>query len=406
MTAALRATVLIAAAAALFLGGVAPAIAQVSDQERLRRAVDYLLGSQLPSGFFRYDFDFLANKSVEGDNIVRQAGAGYILAEYYLQSRDRRVRLAIEATLKASAGRSLPIGKSMWQSALEHTGLLSLPIGRYKLRAGLDRMSLLYLPKGGGKIISQDGRYGTAYTGATAVALLAELQYYQATTDNRFGDLRSAWVKGLMSLWIPGRGFRITPDSIDDSPFFDGEVWLALAYHHELFPGDHSVAALLKSLGGYLMKRYASEVSTGFYQWGTMAAARRFAVTSDPRYLSFIRAQAQTFLGAPRRNSWRGDNSCAEMEGLATAARVLRAQKDPDGSLLERLQARIDEEMENNRGLQIPADGARMAFSDGVFLSSPKLREYSGAFLAGKFVPRTRIDDTLHCVSALIKLMQ
>jgi hypothetical protein len=402
--AALRATVLMAVAATLFLGGVTPAIAQVSDQERLRRAVDYLLGSQLPSGFFRYDFDFLADKSVEGDNIVRQAGAGYILAEYYLQARDRRVRLAIEATLKASAGLSLPIGKSMWQSALEHTGLLSLPIGRYKLRAGLDRMSLLYLARGGGKVISQDGRYGTAYTGATAVALLAELQYYQATTDNRFGDLRSAWVKGLMSLWIPGRGFRITPDSIDDSPFFDGEVWLALAYHHELFPGDQSVAVLLKSLDGYLMKRYASEVATGFYQWGTMAAARRFTATADARYVSFIRTQARTFLGAPRRDPWRGDNSCADMEGLATAARVLRAQKDPDRALLERLQVRLDEEMENNRRLQIPPNATRMTFADGVYVSSPRLRELSGAFLAGRFRSHTRIDDTLHCVSALIKL--
>ena len=392
--------------AALVLGGAAPAAAQVSDPERLRRAVDYLLASQLPSGFFRYDFDFLADRAAEGDNIVRQAGAAYILAEYYLHARDRRVRLAVEATLKTSDGLSRPIGKRWLQSALERTGLLSLPIGRYKLRAGLDRMGLLYLPRGDGKVISQDGRYGTAYTGATAVALLAELQYYQATRDNRFGELRSAWVKGLVSLWIPGRGFRITPDSIDDSPFFDGEVWLALAYHQELFPADQSVAALLKPLDAYLMKRYASEVSTGFYQWGTMAAARRFTVTSDARYVSFIRTQAQTFLEAPRRDSWRGDNSCAEMEGLATAARVLRAQKDPDRALLERLQARIDADMESNRRLQIPPDATRMAFADGVYVSSPRLREFSGAFLAGRFRPHTRIDDTLHCMSALIKLAQ
>ena len=169
---------------------------------------------------------------------------------------------------------------------------------------------------------------------------------------------------------------------------------------------DQSVAALLKPLDAYLMKRYASEVSTGFYQWGTMAAARRFTVTSDARYVSFIRTQAQTFLEAPRRDSWRGDNSCAEMEGLATAARVLRAQKDPDRALLERLQARIDADMESNRRLQIPPDATRMAFADGVYVSSPRLREFSGAFLAGRFRPHTRIDDTLHCMSALIKLAQ
>jgi hypothetical protein len=47
-----------------------------------------------------------------------------------------------------------------------------------------------------------------------------------------------------------------------------------------------------------------------------------------------------------------------------------------------------------------------MAFADGVYVSSPRLREFSGAFLAGRFRPHTRIDDTLHCMSALIKLAQ
>src|ERR1700730_2033268 len=175
--------VFIAVMAAVVLAGVTPAPAQVSDHERLRRAVDYLLASQLPSGLFRYDFDFLADRSGEGDDIVRQAGAGYILAEYYLHVRDRRVRLAIEATLKTLAGLSLPIGKNSMQSALEQARLLSLPIGRYKLQAGLDRMGLLYQPRGDSKVISPDGKYTRAYAGATAVALLAELQYYQATTD-------------------------------------------------------------------------------------------------------------------------------------------------------------------------------------------------------------------------------
>ena len=391
---------------AALLGGVTPAPAEVSDQDRLRRAVDYVLASQLPSGFFRYDLDFLADRSAEGDNIVRQVATGYVLAEYYLHARDRRVRLAVEATLKASGALSLPVGKSWMQSALEHGGLLSLPIGRYKLRAGLGRMNLLYLPNGDGKLISQDGRYESAYLGATAVGLLAELQYHQATTDNRFSDLRSAWVKGLMSMWIPGRGFRIAPDSIDDSPFFDGEAWFALAYYHDLFPRDEKVASLLRSLDTYLMARYASEVSTGFYQWGTMAAARRLKTTADPRYVTFIRAQAQAYLGTRRRDQWRGYNTCAGIEGLATAARVLREGRDGDGALLERIQARVHEEMEKNRGLQIPPNATRMAFADGVYVSAPRLRDFSGAFLEGRYQPYTRIDDTMHCVSALIKLTQ
>ena len=91
---------------------------------------------------------------------------------------------------------------------------------------------------------------------------------------------------------------------------------------------------------------------------------------------------------------------------MATVARVLRAHKDPDRVLLERIRVRVNEEMERNRRLQIPPNATRMMFADGVYLSSPKLRDFSGAFLEGSFRPYTRIDHTLHCVSALIKLTQ
>jgi len=394
---------LAAAAVALVLGGITSAAAQPTDQERRQRAVDYLLAAQLPSGLFVYDFDFVADRSVEPDNIVRQAGIAYFLAEYYRDAPDPRVRRAIEATLSRLGELSLPIGKSRWQSALEQTGILSVPIGRYKLVAALERFGLLYRPSGNGKVISLDGRYLGALAGAGAVALLAEMQYYQATADNRFGALRSAWLDGFLSLRIPRRGFRISPGFIDDTPFFDGEGWLALAYYHGVFPRDKRITSVLEDLEAYLMTRYAKDVTTGFYQWGTMAAALRLEQTSDPKFLSFIRAQAEAWLAAPRRDQWRGDSSCANMEGLAVAARVLRAHQDV---LLEKVVARLNEEMEKNRALQIPPNGGRIVFGEGVQLISPRLRDFAGAFLVGRFQAYTRVDETGHCVSAMTKLAQ
>lgn len=399
-----KAGLLVVAVLALVCGGSGPAAAQPTDHDRLRQAVEYLLASQAPSGFFVYDFDFLAGRSVESDNVVRQAGTAYILAEYHLYAPDPRVRLAIEATLRKLDELSLPLGKSALQSALEQTRLLSVPIGRYKLRAALDRFGLLYRTRGEGKVISQDGRYLTAPTGATAVALLAELQYEQATGDQRFGLLRAAWVKALVSLRIPGRGFRMSPTLIDDTPFYDGEAWLALAYYNERYPGDKTVAALLERLDAALMARYATDVKTGFYQWGTMAAARRLKATSNQKFVGFIRAQAEAYLQAPRRDPWRGNNTCADIEGLATAATVLRAQGSVDGALLDRIEARLKEEMETIRPLQIPPGASRVDFGGGTHLVSPRLRDFSGAFLEGRFRPITRVDATAHCVSAMVKL--
>ena len=399
-----RLSLLVVAVLVLVFGAMAQATAQPTDRDRLQRAVEYLLASQAPSGLFLYDFDFLAGRSVGADNIVRQAGTAYILAEYYLHARDPRVRLSIEAMLKKLDELSLPIGKSALQSGLEQTRLLSLPIGRYKLRAGLERFGLLYRPSGDGKVISLDGRYLTAESGATAVALLAELQYQQATGDNRFSPLRSTWLKGLLSLRIPGRGFRISPGFIDDTPFYDGEAWFALAYYNDVFPRDDSIARILDGLDAYLMARYANDVKTGFYQWGTMAAARRLKATSNQKFVDFIRAQAQAFLSAPRRDQWRGGNNCADIEGLATAAAVLRAHGAADGALLERLEARLGEEMGTIRQLQIPPRTSRMDFGNGIYLVSPRLRDFSGAFLEGRFQPFTRVDATAHCVSAMVKL--
>jgi len=399
-----RAGLLILTVLALVCGAIGSATAEPADRDRLRHAVEYLLASQAPSGLFLYDFDFLVGRSVDADNIVRQAGTAYILAEYYLHDRDPRVRLAIEATLKKLDELSLPIGKSAFQSVLEQTRLLSLPIGRYKLRAGLERFGLLYRPSGDGKVISLDGRYLTAPAGATAIALLAELQYQQATGDNRFAHLRSFWLKGLVSLQIPGRGFRLSPALIDDTPFYDGEAWFALAYYNELFPRDDSVATLLERLDAYLMARYANDVKTGFYQWGTMAAARRLKVTANQKFVTFIRAQAEVYLGAPRRDQWRGNNTCSDIEGLATAAAVLRAHASADGALLERIEARLTEEMGTIRQLQIPPNTSRMDFGEGTHLVSPRLRDFAGAFLQGRFRPYTRVDATAHCVSAMIKL--
>jgi hypothetical protein len=393
----------VAGAFALVVGGITPAAAQPTDQDRLRQAVDYLLAAQLPSGLFVYDFDFVADRPVEPDNIVRQAAIAYFLAEYYRDAPDPRVRRAIEATLNRLGELSLPISKSRWQSALEQTGLLSVPIGRYKLRAALERFGLLYRPSGNGKVISLDGKYVYALTGAMAVALLAEMQYSQATGDDRFGSLRAAWLEGLLSLRIPRRGFKISPEIIDDTPFFDGEGWLALAYYHGVFPRDKRIASVLEDLEAYLMTRYAKDVTTGFYQWGTMAAAFRLEQTSDPKFLSFIRSQAQLWLERPRRDEWRGDSSCAHMEGLAVAARVLRAHPD---ALLEKVVARLNEEMEKNRALQIPPNGGRIVFGEGVQLISPKLRDFAGAFLVGRFQAYTRVDETGHCVSAMTKLAQ
>ena len=91
--------------------------ARADDAERLRRAVEYTLSVQQPSGLFLYDFDFLAAAPSGDDNVVRQAGTLFVLGEYLLETGDparrggpsRRPRPHAGA-LAFDGGRMAPVG--------------------------------------------------------------------------------------------------------------------------------------------------------------------------------------------------------------------------------------------------------------------------------------------------------
>jgi len=63
----------------------APAPARADDAERVRRAVDYTVASQRPTGLFRYDFDVPSAEPTGEDNLVRQAGTLFVLGEALLE---------------------------------------------------------------------------------------------------------------------------------------------------------------------------------------------------------------------------------------------------------------------------------------------------------------------------------
>ncbi len=391
--------------AALALVQVLASAVAASDRQQIGRAVDHLLASQLPSGLLSYDFDLLTGAPTGRDHIARQSGVISFLAEYYLDSHDERVRPAIEKALDAFGRLSLPVGKRWIQSALEQTGLLSVPVGRWKLQRALGRLGLLFVTDGHGKLLGAGPDYASAPTGATALALLAELQYAEATGDQRFRALREAWVKGLLTLHIPRGGFRMGPTSIDTSPFYDGEAWLALAYYSRLHPRDERVRSLLAGLDVYLVHRYRDETRTGFYQWGAMAAVERLRATSDDRFVRFLAAQAQKATQATASEKAPGSEGCADVEGLVSAAAVLRERRTDD-LLVGRIEERIDRVMTGARRLQIPPQARRLAFADGAYLVSPKLAHLGGAFLESAAKPYTRIDFTGHCLSAMTKLQR
>jgi hypothetical protein len=375
----------------------------------MRLTVDGLLASQLADGLFPYGFDFSADRPLEPDrmtpsNLIRQAGTVSALAAYYRYTREPRLREPLQRALTALERRSLPIGKSRLQYRIERTGVLSLPFARWKLLAALEHFGLLYESAGGGKVVSPDRDYGGALAGTVALTLLAELVYANASGDDRFAEARSAWLNGLLTLRIPGGGFRRTPASIDDSSFFNGEGWLALAVYADHHIDDARVAVELADLDQSMIGRYSRKPDRSFFHWGAMAAAQRFATTRDPRFLEFLRAQTDFFLGRFQQAQNPDGNHCAAMEGVAAIVAALGRAGEGDTDRALQIRNWLGQEAARLPQLQIQPGKTAIKLGGAAELRAPRLSQFPGAFFWNLYQPTIRVDAAQHCLSALVMI--
>jgi hypothetical protein len=399
---------LVVAAGLSTIVGSAPTLA--GDDAKLSAAASYLAAARLPSGLFDFDMDFTSGKKEMSDEtpenkrllfMARQAGAAYGLAKYYYVSKDDSLREPLASVIAALTRSSVPMRKPALLSMIERTGLTSVQVGQMKLGGLLNRLGLLYQPQGNGKILAYEGDYKTAFSGGTAMALMAEIYFAKASGDQGFSGARSSWLEGLMNFHVAGGGFRAVPHLTMRNGYADGEGWLALALHTELLPSRQ--LPQVDTIDDAMMHLYAGQRSVEFFHWGMMAAASRLRATSDPKFVDFIARQAQEML-APEDPLSEDYNTCAMVEGLAAAAAALRSTDRVSPMLIQRLSDRIDSEMLKNRALQIRPMQEKFDFSEGTYLVSQQLSQYAGAFLAGRYLSYTRIDFTEHCMSAMIEM--
>ena len=386
-----------------------PAEGIADSSTRARMAAEQLIRTQLPTGLFPYDLDFVTGaaedmKDPSGPNIVRQAGALFALAQYLEVSDSPPLRETIARALQGFAQRSLPIGKGAAQSVLENLRVYNRWQIWNPLRAPLDRLGLLYDTKGEGRVVSANGSYERAWPGATALALVSELRYRAATTDDSFAKARHGWLKALLALRVPGRGFREAPHYLTESGYVNGEAWLSLAEYARSFPADQEIVATLSEIEDYLMARYGASPTLQFYHWGVMAASVRARATRDPRFLDFVRSQTEWVLASQGSLLEGSDNTCAWIEGLATAVDMLWRDHGKEDPLQDRARDWIKVIMAHNLALQILPGQDSVSFGNGAIVRSPWLAVHAGAFLTSSKEAKMQVDVTGHCLSALIRM--
>ena len=380
------------------------------DRGAMMRAVaENWRASQQPDGLLPYGFDFLDDRpdddATSGAYIAREAGAFWVWARYARAVRDERDRDALRRGLEALAARSLPLGKPRGQRFLDGLHVYDAPIGRMTITRGLRRAGLLYVDQGTAKVVSASGRYDDAWTGATALALLTELAYAEATGEGGFASLRNAWRDALLALYVPGRGFRESPTSIDDDDFATAEAWLALAAYAASDPADVRVQHALADLDAALITRFTRHPNTPGFQWSSMAAAQRWATTHDPRFADFLREQSRVLRErfARRIEVDPFANRCASLEGFA-AMRAVLAASSAHADDVAALDAILRRELARLPRLQIHAGQTRLLLGGDGYLVAPAMSRFAGAFFCNEYRPYMRIDAAAHCLSALLAI--
>jgi hypothetical protein len=358
-----------AIAATLFavcLGGAAIAaesrFSRPDIEQRAEAAARYLVAVEAADGRFLYEFDFLRSRFLTDDNVVRQAGAGFVLNQFYF--------------LSGKPGFAEPGARA---------------IGYYEARS---------VKRGDGALISENLTLGGARAGGTALALLAELFHSRAIGKDFRPDLRLLWLKGLAAQQLRSGGIAQRPDDKDEDSYASGETWLALAHYAEVDPDEPALAPLLERLEARVIKKYLERPDNMFAHWGLMAASKRLETTGDARYRDFITAFARNYIRNRMAPNDNRVNTCAALEGLAAAAMVL--EQHGGQPLAAELRAKLDAELPVNLALQLAGDGTRLEFGPGHYYEDPKLKNFVGAFLNGAYVLRTRIDSTQHCLSAML----
>lgn len=343
-----------------------PMLGQPEIERRAEAAARYLVATETAEGRFFYEFDFLRSHFTPDDNIVRQAGAGFILNQFYFTS--------------GKPGFAEPAARS---------------IAYYEAQS---------VAVGDGLLPSQDDTLAGARAGGAALALLAELFHSRAIGTDFRPDLRQGWFRGLAAQQLPDGGIAQVPGETAADSYATGETWLALAHYVDLVPDATEVAATLERLETGVMAKYLAAPDRMFAHWGLMAAAQRLATTGEDRYRDFLKLFAGNYLATLMPSTDNGSNTCAALEGVIAAAASL--ERHGVSELAATLRARVEMDLPHNLGLQLAGDSTRLEFGPGQYYEDPKLKTLAGAFRNGAYVLRSRVDSTQHCLSALLLYRQ
>ena len=343
----------------------------------ITNGVSWLVASQEESGHFAYEYLPYEDKYREDDNIVRQAGALYALAEVARKGTvtNRETNEAIE-------------------KAIDYFETLS-PVHEYE-DADI-------------RCIAKHEQSKVCKLGATALALIGIIGYVEANPEKEvlYKDLITEYTAFILASKKADSGFRDqytigTGFQEQESSFSNGEALLALVRGYQYKPSEESKRVIDASFT-YLEKQ---SFDGNLYLWIMAALKDMNVLWPNASYTEYGKAFTLWRLAALQQSHGSAHNYCAANEGFASAYTLLEKNMTPQEKT--QLRTEIDFWNTKNTGLQIGTDETlRAVLVDGqlVFKEIPNLAQSSGGFLTSDAVPTQRIDFTQHCINTYLQTL-
>lgn len=343
----------------------------------IENAVSWLQNAQEESGHFRYEYMPFWDRYVDDDNMVRQAGAFYVLGEVFVKMPEK---FDLDTTLEKAVEYFEENSVDSKFNGYSFKCLLKTPNDCTLGGTSLLLVGLL-------DVVEADDSLKSEYSKVIE-------EYKNFILAMRLGDA------GFREKYVPDDGGR---QGGGESAFSNGEALLALVRYYIYNPSEELKETIDDSLA-YFMRVYRKDWDANFYLWGMAALKGWYPLFPEEKYYDFVRDYTDWRLEQQQKVRVSSRNRCAYIEGVVSAFPVLEAVATAEAEY--KYLEEIDFWLAKSRSLQLKKkDTIKIVFGDGgaKILVIKKPSKALGGFLTDFSEPFQRIDFTQHCLSAYLQ---
>lgn len=354
-------------------------IEEISEEEIdqiITSGVEWFKNAQESSGHFHYEYIPFLNRYVDDDNMVRQAGALYVLGEIYKSDTENKFELKDAITSAISYFEANTVdgtfeGKT-FKCLLKNASSCSI--------------------------------------GGTSLALIGILDLVEKDEDSLavYQSLIEGYKDFIVAMKKPSEGFindfYINGEQNEkESSFGNGEAFLALVRYY-LYSTDEEIKKIIDESFEYFVDIYKDNWDGNFYLWGMAAIKDLYKLDPKIEYFEFVKPYTDWRMESNKDKKYSTHNKCAYIEGVVSAYSII----EPNVSDEERIiySDEINFWLLQSKKLQIKSSDIfriRLNFEIPQKLTIKNADKANGGFLTDLNEPVQRIDFTQHCLSSYLQ---